>query len=209
MNATALGGQDIVDIAIGTFEGWHPVALASDFGAATWADELVAELKVDSEASDLADGLRGIQAALHELHPDDAIGAQVFLPAPEMGVINALMTYERILLETDDTPESFLAETASHANDRVPGYEVRGYEEWRAPHPVGELVGFTHLAAITQPGEDQATLEQRVVFAIFPPGAGQMVQVVFRSVFLGAFGNMVEETSAIVDTLRIKLEASA
>jgi hypothetical protein len=208
MNATALGGQDIVDIAIGTFEGWHPVTLVGDFGADSWADALVAELGI-AENTEMADGLRGIQQALHELHPGDDVGAQVYLPAPEMGVINALMTYERILLETDDTPESFLAETDAHAGDRAPGYEIRGYESWRAPHPVGELVGFTHLTAITLPDEDTATLEQRVVFAIFPPGAGQMVQVVFRSVFLGAFGNMVEETSAIVDTLRVKMEASA
>jgi len=210
MTRTSLGSRDIVDFTLDTYEGWHPVTLIGEPGAETWAADLVAGFQVpEALASSLLEQLGTVQKVLHEDDPTGATRARVFLPYPEAGVVNAILTYQLIWLETDDSPESFQADVDAHANDRAPGYEIRGFESWRAPHHEGELVGFTHLTATSTPEETEALLEQRVVFAIFPVGAAQMFQLVFRSVFLGGFGDMVTETQAIADSLRVTLGVAA
>ena len=83
---------------------------------------------------------------------------------------------------------------------------MRGYQSWRAAHPAGELVGFTHLTALAEPGADEdAVLEQRVVFLVFPVGSAQAFQMEFRSAFIGGFDDMVAETQAIADSLVVTL----
>lgn len=195
-----LGPRDIVDIAFDAPEGWYDVELLGEPGSDDWPERLAAEL----EASPIVPQLRALQQVLHAEDPTGATRARVFVPVPSAGVINAYQTYELLQLETDDTPESYLAATDAESGHREPGYEVIGYRSWRTAHPLGELVGFTHLTALAD-GDDDALLEQRVVFAIFPVGAAQAFHTIFRSGFIGGFDDMVADTQAIADSVKVTL----
>jgi len=148
-----------------------------------------------------------LQQVLHGQDPSGAARARVYLPVPEAGVLSAYQTFELLELEPDDSPESYRAAADAQAGHREQGYEVRGYQSWRAAHPIGELVGFTHLTALAEDGDvgADAVLEQRVVFAVFPVGSAQAFQTEFRSAFIGGFDDMVAETQAIADSLVVEL----
>ncbi len=205
----SLRPRDIVGIAFEAPEGWHDVELLSEAGSDDWPERLVATLGAGELGAGLVPQLRALQQVLHAEDPSGATRARVFLPVPEAGVISAYQTYELLQLETDDTPESYLAATDAEAGHREPGYEVIGYRSWRTAHPVGELVGFTHLTALADEAAGDALLEQRVVFALFPVGAGQALQLTFRSGFIGGFDDMVADTQAIADSVRLSLEEAA
>ena len=200
-----LRSQDIVDFSFEAPEGWFDVELLGDQGSEDWPERLVASLDAGALSGDLAERLRALQRVLHAEDPTGATRARVYIPVPAAGVLNAFQTVELLDLETDDTPESYLAAADAEGAHREPGYEIVGYRSWRTAHPTGELVGFTHLTAIADEDAGDALLEQRVVFAIFPVGSAQAFQMVFRSAFVGEFSDMVEETQEIADSLRVTL----
>ncbi|MGN7797911.1 hypothetical protein [Leifsonia sp. 22587] len=200
-----LRSQDIVDIAFDAPEGWYDVELLSEHGSEDWPERLIASLDAGALAGELAERLRALQQLLHAEDPTGATRARVYLPVPAAGVLTAFQTWELLQLEVDDSPESYLAAVDAEGGHREPGYEIVGYRSWRTPHPTGELVGFTHLTAIADEDAGDALLEQRVVFALFPVGSAQAVQLAFRSAFVGGFADMVEDTQAIADSLRVTL----
>ena len=206
-----LSPQDIVDFSFEAPDSWYDVELLGEHGSDDWPERLVASLDAGALAADLTERLRALQRVLHAEDPTGATRARVYIPVPAAGVLNAFQTIELLQLETDDSPESYLAAADAEGAHREPGYEILGYRSLRTAHATGELVGFTHLTAIA--GEDaqdagdagNALLEQRVVFAVFPVGSAQAFQMVFRSAFVGGFADMVEETQQIADSLRVTL----
>ncbi|WP_258046026.1 hypothetical protein [Leifsonia shinshuensis] len=201
-----LGPRDIVGIEFDAPEGWYDVELLGETGSDDWPERQAAAL----DAAPIVPQLRALQQVLHAEDPTGATRARVFVPVPSAGVINAYQTYELLQLEVDDSPESYLAATDAESGRREPGYEVIGYRSWRSAHPLGELVGFTHLTALADSADaDDALLEQRVVFAIFPVGSAQAFHTIFRSGFIGGFDDMVADTQAIVDSVRVTLGEAA
>ncbi len=200
-----LRSQDIVDFSFEAPDDWHDVELLSDRGSDDWAQRLVATLSAGEAAGELNERLQALQRVLHEEDPTGATRARVYIPVPESGVLNAFQTFELLELETDDSPESYLAAVEDESEHSEPGFRILGFRSWRTAHATGELAGFTHLTALADEDAGDALLEQRVVFAIFPVGSAQAFQMVFRSAFVGGFSDMVEETQAIADSLRITL----
>ena len=200
-----LRSQDIVDFSFEAPDDWHDVELLSDRGSDDWAERLVGSLPAGDAAGELIERLQALQRVLHEEDPTGATRARVYIPVPEAGVLNAFQTFELLQLDTDDSPESYLAAVEEESEHTEPGFRILGFRSWRTAHATGELVGFTHLTALADEDAGDALLEQRVVFAIFPVGSAQAFQMVFRSAFVGGFSDMVEETQAIADSLRITL----
>jgi len=200
-----LRSQDIVDFSFDAPESWYDVELLSDHGSDDWPERLAGSLEAGPLTNELTERLRSLQQVLHAEDPTGATRARVYLPVPSAGVLNAFQTFELLELETDDSPESYLAAVDAESGHREPGYEIVGYRSWRTAHATGELIGFTHLTAIADEDAGDALLEQRVVFAIFPVGSAQAFQMVFRSAFVGGFADMVEETQEIADSLRVTL----
>jgi hypothetical protein len=200
-----LRARDIIDISFEAPEGWYDVEPLAEDPRGEWPERLAGSFGDPRLQQNLAPALQTLQQVLHAEDPSGATRARVFIPFPSEGVITAYQTYELLQLEGDDSPETYLAATDAQAHHREPGYEIRGYRSWRTAHPVGELVGFTHLTALEDDEEGDALLEQRVVFALFPVGAAQAVQLVFRSAFIGGFDDMVADTQEIADSLRVTL----
>jgi len=197
--------RDIVDFTFEAPEGWYDVELLSEDPRGDWPERFAATLDAGEQAAGLTAKLRALQQVLHAEDPTGATRARVYVPIPSAGVLNAYQTFELLQLEVDDSPESYLAATDADAAERRPGYETLGYRSWRTAHAVGELVGFTHLTALADDDAGDALLEQRVVFAIFPVGSAQAFHTVFRSGFIGGFDDMVTDTQAIADSLRVTL----
>ena len=202
---TSLRPRDIVDITFEAPEGWHDVELLGEPGSEDWPERLAAELGAPA----LVPQLRALQQVLHGEDPSGATRARVFVPVPSAGVLSAYQTYELLQLEPGDSPESYLAATDAAGGTREPGYEIIGYRSWRTAHALGELVGFTHLTALEDEAAGDALLEQRVVFAIFPVGSAQAFHTIFRSGFIGGFDDMVADTQAIADSVRVTLGEAA
>lgn len=200
-----LSARDIVDFTFEAPEGWYDVELLSENAGGDWPERFAASVGAGDQATGLAAQLRALQQVLHAEDPSGATRARVYIPLPSAGVLNAYQTFELLQLEVDDSSESYLAATDEDATRREPGHETLGYRSWRTAHAVGELVGFTHLTALADDDAGDALLEQRVAFAIFPVGSAQAFHTVFRSAFIGGFDDMVTDTQAIADSLRVTL----
>ena len=194
-------GAHISGISVTLPEDWFDVDLdGSD------SSEWIAGLDLEfTDAVDVGRFTGALDSIRSKFIADQVDVAAIMLPEPNNGIIAAAMVVRVLELDPDDTPESYLTFAESHRNLRTPEFTVNRFASWRSAHPAGELVGFSHLALLTAEGDTEGSLEERAVFAIFPPGAQEMVQVTFRTARLGAFDDMARETGAIVDALELQV----
>ena len=194
-------GAHITGISVTLPEFWVDVDLdASD------SSEWIAGLDLEyTDAADVPRFTGALDSIRSKFVADGVDVAAILLPEPNNGIIAAAMVARVLELEPDDTPESYLAFAESHRTLRTPQFTVNRFSSWRSTHSGGELIGFSHLALLTAEGDTEGSLEERAVFAIFPPGAQEMVQVTFRTARLGAFSDMAEETGAIVDAMELEV----
>lgn len=194
--------SNIAGVTLSLPDDWFDVDLESADSSA-WLSGLGLEF------TDLADQAALFRAldAIRSTFMEDAVDvAALYLPQPNDGVIGAAMVLDVFDLAEGDSPESYLQFAELHRNLRSPELDVSGFQSWRSVHPSGELVGYSHIALVTPDPETGSSLEERAVFAIFPPGAAQMAQVTFRTARLGVFADIASETGAIVDAMTFDLE---
>lgn len=193
--------SDIPRVSLNLPTDWFEVDLGAEQSTG-WIDRLSLNF---TATADRAAMVRAMQS-IRDVFVDDAVDlAALFLPQPNNGVIAAAMTVDICGLGTDDSPESYLQFVESHRDLRSPHLDISNLSSWRSAHQSGELIGYSHLALVTPEPDMESSLEERSVFAIFPPGASQMARVTFRTARLGAFGDMATETSAIVEGMTIEL----
>ncbi|GGE82028.1 hypothetical protein [Mycetocola zhadangensis] len=194
-------GSHITGVSLTLPENWFDVDLES-----ADSSEWIAGL--DIEYTDSADVDR-VSSALDSIRSkfiaDGVDVAAIMLPEPNGGFIAAAMVLRVLELDPDDNPETYLEFAESHRTLSSTEFAVSRFTSWRGTHPNGELIGFSHLALLTQEGQDHGELEERAVFAIFPPGAEEMVQITFRTARPDAFTDMAAETALIVDAVELEL----
>lgn len=194
-------GSHITSVSLTLPENWFDVDLVSSDSS-----EWIAGLGLDYTGTvDIARFSGALDSIRSKFIADDVDVAAIMLPEPNNGITAAAMVLRVLELDQDDNPETYLAFAESHRDLSTPEFTVNRFSSWRGAHSGGELVGFTHLALLTEEGQTDGSLEERAVFAIFPPGAEEMVQITFRTARLGAFTDMAEETGAIVDALELEL----
>lgn len=182
-------------------DDWFEVDLSSA-DPTSWLDSLRLDFTDRADAPAMFRAL----ATIRETFVEDAVDrAALFLPQPNGGIIAAAMMVDVFDLDADDSPESYLEFVESHSDLRSPELDISAFSSWRSAHPSGELIGYRHLALVTPEPDAESSLEERVVFAIFPPGSAQMIRITFRTARLGAFVDMTTETSAIVDAMTFDL----
>ncbi|SFN93294.1 hypothetical protein [Mycetocola miduiensis] len=183
-------------------EDWFDVDLESDDPTA-WIDGLDLDFTENADRVAMVRALESVRAAFVE---DSVDVAALYLPQPNDGIIGAAMVLDVFEIAEGDSPESYLDFVESHRNLRSPELDISAFQSWRSAHPSGELVGYSHLALVTPGPDSESSLEERAVFAIFPPGASQMVRITFRTARLGAFVDIATEASAMVNDMTFDLE---
>ncbi|MET4638636.1 hypothetical protein [Mycetocola sp. 2940] len=182
-------------------DDWFEVELGSADPTA-WLGSLGLEFTDRADATAMSRAL----AAIRETFVEDSVDwAALYLPQPNNGIIGAAMIVDVFELDVDDSPESYLEFVESHRDLRTPELDISAFSTWRSAHPSGELIGYSHLALVTPDPDAESSLEERAVFAVFPPGESRMVRITFRTARLGAFADMTTETSAIVNAMTFDL----
>lgn len=194
-------GTHITGVSLTLPENWFDVDLESSDSS-----EWIAGLELEfADTADIGRFSAALDSIRSKFIADDVDVAAIMLPEPNNGIIAAAMVLRVLELDPDDTPETYLEFAESHRSLSTPEFTVNRFSSWRGTHANGELIGFSHLALLTEGGQTEGSLEERAVFAIFPPGAEEMVQITFRTARLGAFNDMAAETGAIVDALELGL----
>jgi hypothetical protein len=185
-------------------DGWFEVDLGT-VDSEGWLGTLELEFTERADHKAMSRALTSIR----ETFLDDSVdAAALYLPQPNNGVIGAAMIVDIFDLDVDDSPESYLEFVESHRDLRTPELDISAFTTWRSVHPSGELIGYSHLALVTPEPDAESSLEERAVFAVFPPGASRMVRITFRTARLGAFVDMTTETSAIVNDMTFDLASA-
>ena len=199
--------RDIVDFQVGLAEGWYPMPLALATSP-EWSRELATRLVIDPKVRDhLVDELDFARARLASMK-NSRLTAAVWVPYPGTGRASAAVVFELTPVATLGSPEPYEAFLTSYTDREESGLSYYSVRTWRSTIAVGELVGSHNLIAHATDGPEGAVLEERVVIAVFPPGAAQAVQFIFSAESLGAFVNMPRETQEFVETLTLTLEAT-
>lgn len=194
--------SNIAGVSLTLPDDWFDVDLEAAESSA-WLEGLGLEF---TELADQAALYRALDAIRSTFIEDAVDLAALYLPQPNGGVIGAAMSLDVFDLGEGDSPDSYLAFAESNRDLRSPELDVSGFQSWRSTHPSGELVGYSHIALVTPDPETGSSLEERAVFAIFPPDAAQMAQITFRTARLGVFTDIAAETGAIVDAMSFDLE---
>jgi len=209
---TPLPTRDVVDLSVNPEPTWYPIPLG---GAETalWGETLAAEVVTDAlSRRTLGTQLTALQVRLAGIG-NPRVSCAVWIPYPESGRASCALGFEltdiTAGLTSEEAAAQQLAEMQADEGRRSPGTEYLGVTTWEGEVPAGPFVAAHNFIARRDPGDAEATIEERTVFAVFPPGAAQFVQLVFSAEGVGAFVNMPRQTEEVVATLRVELEETA
>lgn len=215
-----------VRVSLGLPESWFviPATLESDAEIAEWANEtayrawrLRADAGVPEEAVSPGAGerlvveLAGLAANLRQ-QVDVAAGdfAAVWLPVPELGVLNAVVIVRSAARTGERTVENFADALAAAAETAVEGHAQLNSQRLEAELPAGPVRGVHSMLAVAQPDGGLAALEERTWLGVFPSAhADVMVEVLFIAERVASFDDMPAETLALLGNLEIDVEEAA
>ncbi|WP_394770566.1 hypothetical protein [Lacisediminihabitans sp.] len=203
---------EIVDLRIQIPERFYPVRLDEDIDSDEWAASVVAAVAADFDSVDHEDSLVG---ELEDLRIRLLAGLNGYLTAavyvrPERFMsLGCLLTFQIVEIEAGQDPDWFEATARELVAEEAPGARTIGFEAWRSTIAAGELVGIHQVIEYTEPGVEFGWVEARTVFGVFPEGSGDIVQLIFTTSDLAAFGDMRVETQAIVESLEVEIGTSA
>jgi hypothetical protein len=191
--------------------GWFSVPMEEldAHGQTVWIDgvvEQVREMAVEPGSSS------ALRAQLGQMRADligrrtPWLNAAVLIRPETLMSIGCLLTTSVLGLDAGDGPDAFAALLEDGFAHPGPGVRTHGADVWRDRVPAGELVGAYQRFETIPYGEGVGVVEDRTVFGLFPDGAGEMVQLEFRAADLGTYTDMIEETSSLVRSARVRLE---
>lgn len=198
----------ITGYSIDLGDDWHPLPLGalSEAEVIDWATDLALELLPQQGPTlvDLSQHVFDLRERCIEMEIPDLAGA-LWIPFPETGVSTALMTMFSAPLEEGDTPESLQAELAAEQGaDYGDGSRVLLVETWNGETEIGRFVGARHLISNPEGDEPQGLLEERIMYLVFPPDGGQMLELFFTAENMIAFVNGREQTENLLEHLRVE-----
>jgi len=204
--------RDIVDLNVNPEPTWYPIPLGG-VETALWGETLAAEVVADAVSrGTLGAQLTALQVRLAGIG-NPRVSCAVWVPYPESGRASCALGFELTDigagLSTEAAAAAYLADLQADEGRRYPGTEYLSVTTWQGEVPAGPFVAAHNLVSRRDLGDDEATIEERTVFAVFPPGAAQLVQLVFSAESVGAFLNMPRQTEEVAAALRIELEETA
>ena len=123
--------------------------------------------------------------------------------------IGCLLIGSQAGLDPDDDADAFALLLEEGYRHPGRGIRTHGWRTWRERLDAAEIVGSYQRFETRDPGVEGGRIEDRTFFGIFPDGAMEMIRLEFTVSDLAAFRDIVDETAAIVRTVRFALEGAA
>lgn len=211
-----------VEVTLALPESWFPLppGVATDEEVVEWATEtayrawrLRADAGVPEEAVPPGAGerlvveLAGLAANLRDqVDIDGGDYAAVWLPVPELGVVNAVVVVQSAPRSQERSPERFadvLLEMTEHV---ASGHAPLQSQRLEGEVPAGTVRGLHSMVGVAQPATGTAALEERTCFGVFPTALEEtMVEVLFIAERTASFDDMPAETLELLSSLEVRL----
>jgi hypothetical protein len=206
--------RGIADWTLDLPAGWFrvPMAELDAHAQSGWIDGVVQEVQETAVEPGSPSALRAQLAQLRAdlvARRDPWLNAAVLIRPESLMSIGCLLLTSVLALEGDDGPEAFRALLEEGFAHPGPGVRSHGSSVWQDRVDAGELVGAYQRFESVDYGQGIGVVEDRTIFGVFPAGSTEMIQAEFRAADLGTFADMIEETSALVRTVRIAMEDPA
>lgn len=213
-----------VEVTLALPEAWFPLPAGevTDGEIVEWANStayrawrLRADAGVPEEAVPPGAGerlvveLAGLAANVRDqVGLGDGDYAAVWLPAPELGVVHAVVIVQSAARSQERSPERFADVLLEMTEKSVSGHAPLHVQRLEGEIPAGAVRGLHSLIGISQTELGTAALEERAWFGVFPPDmADYMVEVLFIAERPASFEDMPTETLAILANLEVRIEA--
>ncbi|MBC7760456.1 MAG: hypothetical protein H7201_01375 [Candidatus Saccharibacteria bacterium] len=187
---------------------WHSVDLGNVGDVGEWSARLAMSI---ANADDAISALSRNFAALRNkllATGDRAMTAAAYVPKPETGEIACAVGFELTPISVAGSADEFQNSLNDEADRRTLDSRFRANHTWTRSVDAGLLVGSHSLISRRDVASDEEHIEARTVFGVYPPDAVDMVQFIFSTDDLGAFGDMADETEKLVATLEVELESA-
>jgi len=213
-----------VEVSLSLPEAWFPLPPGEDADLVSWATEtayrawrLRADAGVPESAVPPGAGerlvveLTGLAFSVREqVDLDDGDYAAVWLPVPELGVVNAVVVLQSAPSSAERSPERFADTLLAMAERPAPEHGVLHTQRLEGEIPAGIVRGLHSMLGVMQPDVGVAALEERTCFGVFPRAAeGTMVEVLFAAERAASFDDMPAETLDLLSTLEVRVVGSA
>ena len=140
----------------------------------------------------------------------DGLTSAAVLVRTEGGLrVGALVVHAVRDLDEGDTPESYEQFARQALAAGQPGQQNLAVQSWQLECAAGPAVGVVHVLSAREPGEADAWVEERAVYAVFVEGTRQLVQFTFTTADFGTFEDMPSETWSIASTVSVELKENA
>lgn len=151
--------------------------------------------------------LTGLAASVREQIDDgDGDFAAVWLPVPELGVLNAVVIVQSAPRSPERSLERFADVLLEMTTEAAGGEAYLHAERLEGEIPAGPVRGLHSMLGISQAETGTAALEERTCFGVFPPALDQtMVEVLFVAERAASFDDMPTETLDLLTGLEVRL----
>ena len=210
---------EMIEVSLSLPESWFALPLGRDADLVAWAGETAYaawRLRADAGVPEsavlpgagerLVVELTGLAASVHEQVTlgEDAFAA-VWLPMPELGVVNAVVVGQVADRSPERSPDTFVDTLLALADGPDLEHAVMHTQPLSAEIPLGDVRGLHAMIAVVQPDTGVSALEERTTFGVFPPDVDTyMVEVLFASERAASFGDMPTETLALLSALEVR-----
>lgn len=189
---------------------WYALDLTDSVPPRRVAQDIMDELgPVDDDNAPLfRDDVTGLVERLRL--DNDGLTSAAVLVRTEGGLrVGALLVHAVRDLEDGDTPESYEQFARQALASGQPGQQSLAVQSWQLECSAGPAVGVVHVLSAREPGEADAWVEERAIYAVFVEGTRQLVQFTFTTADFGTFEDMPSETWSIASTLTVELKEFA
>ena len=194
----------VADYDIGLTDDWHPLDLDEETSAG-WPRELAGRIAPTDEAkARLIDRLTVVQETMRGMQAPQLTNA-VWVPDPASGEVASILALGLVQLADGQGPEAYLQTLAADEGRREPGMEFQDVRTWTVPVEAGLAVGAYNKIAHTEPG-GETSIEERTAIGVFPPRSKEMVECIFIAQSPTSYDDIIQQTMALVATLKVVLE---
>lgn len=189
---------------------WYALDLTDDVAPRQVAQDILDDLSRtdDDNAPLFREDVAGLVERLR-LQSDDETSAAVLVRTEGGLRVGALLVHAVRDLEAEDTPETYERFARQALATGQPGQQSLAVQSWQLECPAGPAVGVVHVLSAREPGDADAWVEERAIYAVFVEGTRQLVQFTFTTADFGTFEDMPSETWSIASTLSVELKENA
>lgn len=211
-----------VEVTLGLPEEWFPVpsGMGSEAEIVAWANETALaawRLRADAGTPEEAVLPGAGERLVVELATlafnlgdtddvDEGDVAAVWVPVPELGVVNAVVLARPAPRTGQRTPGEYADALLAVTEGGAEGHAPLHVQRLEGEVPAGAVHGLHAMIGVAQHDKATTALEERTHFGVFPETHDDvMVEVTFVASRVASFDDMPTETLGLLSTLAVRV----